>query len=160
MSTIQKVSQHVLAVLASVAFFALVPLVVYGSLVIPRAVSAADLGGPLNFVIIPLGGALLGLAISVVAFLPLSLLAERFGFRRWWHTLAFIAFLLAAIVVVAAVFLSYAGGQETNWLPALVCSSLALYLVGGFLIYLCCVGVFYRLSQTNLTGTKKGNHEG
>jgi hypothetical protein len=155
-STIQKVFQHVLAVLASVAFFALVPLVVYGSLVIPRAVSAADLGGPLNFVIIPLGGALLGLAISVVAFLPLSLLAERFGFCRWWRTVAFIAFLLATIVVVAAVFLSHAGGQKTNWLPALVCSSLALYLVGGFLIYLCCVGVFHRISQNHFSWGNKG----
>lgn len=145
MSTIRKVSQHTLAVLASVAFFALVPLALYGSWVIPRAVSAADLGGPLNFIIIPLGGALLGLAVSVVAFLPLSLLAGRFGFRRCLRTVAFISFLLTAFVVVAAVCFSRTGGQETNWLPALVCSALALYLVGGFFVYLCCVAVFRRM---------------
>lgn len=141
MSTIRNVSRHVIAVLACVAFFGLLPLVLYGSWVIPRAVSAADLGGPLNFVIIPLAGALLGLGISVVVFLPLNLLAERFNFRVWWRTVALLTFALTAIFVVAAVCLSRSGGQATRWLPVLVCTGLALYIVGGFFVYLCCVAI-------------------
>jgi hypothetical protein len=138
-------SDTLFAVLACVAFFGLVPLALYGSWVIPRAVSAADLGGPLNFVIIPLAGALLGLAISAVVFLPLSLLAERFSFRRWWCTVVLLTFSLVAIVVVASVCFSRAGGQPTRWLPVLVCTGLAFYLVGGFLVYLCCIAVCRRV---------------
>jgi hypothetical protein len=143
--TLRKVSRHVIAAIVCVAFFALAPLTLYGSWVIPRAVSAADLGGPLNFVIIPLAGALLGLAVSVVVFLPLSLLAERFSFRRWWRIVALLTFSLTAIVVVASVCFGRADGQPTPWLPVLVCTSLALYLVGGFFVYLCCVGLFRRM---------------
>ena len=145
MIALRKVSRHVFAVLTSIAFFALVPLVLYGSWVIPQAVSAADLGGPLNFVIIPLSGALLGLAIAVVIFLPLSLLAERYSFRRWWRILAFFIFTLTAVVAIAAVCFSRAGGQPTPWLPVLVCTALSLYLVGGFFVYLCCVAVCRRM---------------
>ena len=145
MTTIRKVSRHVFAVLACVAFFGLVPLVLYGSWVIPRAVSAANLGGPLNFVIIPLAGALVGVVISVVVCLPVSLLAERFSFRRWWRIVALLTFSLTAIVVVALVCFSRASGQSTAWLPVLVCTSLALYLVSGFFVYLCCVAVCRRM---------------
>ena len=141
MTAIRKASRHVFAVLACITFFALVPLALYGMWVIPRAVSAADLGGPLNFIIIPLAGALLGLAISVVVFLPLSLLAEYYSFRRWLRIVALLTFSLTAIVVVASVCFSREGGQPTPWLPVLVCVSLALYLVGGFFVYLCCVAV-------------------
>ena len=144
-TTIRKVSRHVFAVLACVAFFGLVPLVLYGSWVIPRAVSAANLGGPLNFVIIPLAGALVGVVISVVVCLPVSLLAERFSFRRWWRIVALLTFSLTAIVVVALVCFSRASGQSTAWLPVLVCTSLALYLVSGFFVYLCCVAVCRRM---------------
>ena len=53
MITLRKVSRHIFAVLACVVFFAVVPLALYGSWVIPRTISAADLGGPLNFVHYP-----------------------------------------------------------------------------------------------------------
>jgi hypothetical protein len=131
----------VFAVLACVAFFALVPLMLYGSWVIPRAVSTADLGGPLNFVLIPLAGSVLGLAVSIVIFLPLSLLAERYGIRHWCWLCAACTVALIPVVVVAALSVNRAGGQATRWLPVLVCTALALYLVAGFLIYLGCVAM-------------------
>jgi len=145
MPAIRKVSRHLFAALASVAFFAVVPLVVYGSWVIPRAVSAADLGGPLNFVIIPIAGGLLGAALSVVVFLPLSLVAERFSFRRCWRIVTLLTLSLTAIAVVAAVCFGRAAGKPTPWLLVLVCTSFVLYIVGGFFVYLCCVAVCRRM---------------
>jgi hypothetical protein len=141
MIALRKVSRHVISALACIAFFAVAPLVLYGT----WAFSAADIGGPLNFVIIPLAGALIGLTVSVVIFLPLSLLAERFTFRRWWRIVALLTFALTTIVVVATICFSRAGGQATPWLPVLVCTSLVLYLVGGFFVYLCCVAVCRRM---------------
>jgi hypothetical protein len=142
---IRKVAWHVLAVLCCVAFFAAVPLALYGSWVIPHAVSAEDLGGPLNFVIIPFVGALIGLAVSMMVFLPLSLVAERFGFRRWWQTVALLTGALTVCVVFAAVCVGPATAPVSGWLVLLIAASLGLYLVGGFFVYLCCIGVCHRV---------------
>jgi hypothetical protein len=143
--TIRKVARHVISVLCCIAFFAIVPLALYGSWVIPRAVSAADLGGPLNFFIIPFAGALIGLVISVVVFLPLSLVAEHFSFRRWWQTVALSTGVLTVIVVIAAVFAGPTEARVTGWLTLLIPAGLGLYLVGGFFVYLCCIGIGRRM---------------
>lgn len=136
MRTSLKVIRHILATLMSSAFFGIVPLVLYGSWVIPRAVTGADLGGPLNFVIIPVAGALLGLVTSTLFFLPLGLLAERFRFRRWLCTVTFLALSLTAAVVIAAFCLGRSSERPSPWPGILVFTSLALYPVGGFFLYL------------------------
>jgi hypothetical protein len=142
---IQKLGRHVFAVLVCVLFFALVPLVLYGSWAFSRAVSAADLGGPLNFVIIPLAGALLGLAVSVVVFLPLSLLAERFSFRRWWQVVASLTGALIPGVILGAIFVGPADAPVTGWFVVLLSASVGLFIVGGFFVYLSCIGICRRL---------------
>ena len=145
MTKFQKVFRHLFAILACAVFLGLLPLVLYCSLVIPRAVSAADLGGPLNFVIIPIAGTLFGAVISVVIFLPLSLLAERFGFRRWLRIVTLLTFALTGIVVVASLCFSRADGQPAPYLPILLCASLTLYIISGFFVYLSCIAIYRRM---------------
>lgn len=81
----------------------------------------------------------------MMVFLPLSLVAERFGFRRWWQTVALLAGALTVCVVFAAVCTWPATAPVSGWLVLLIAASLGLYLVGGFFVYLCCIGVCHRV---------------
>src|SRR6185503_14459152 len=72
-------------------------------------------------------------------FSPLSLLAERFGFRRWWRIVTLLTFALTGIVVVASLCFSRADGQPAPYLPILLCASLTLYVISGFFVYLSCI---------------------
>ena len=140
-TTKRRVVRHVLAVMSSTAFLAVVPVILYGALI----VWSGDMGGPLNLVIIPVGSALIGFAISLVAFLPFSLLAERFGFRRWLQVAGVSAGSLTALVVPAWIYIGITK-TESRW-PGLFSAggSVCLYLVGGFFVYLCCLGVCRRV---------------
>ncbi|HTG45621.1 MAG TPA: hypothetical protein VK633_13945, partial [Verrucomicrobiae bacterium] len=86
-----------------------------------------------------------GLAVSVVVFLPLGLVAEHLGFRHWWQTLAILTALLVVVVVVAAVYAWSPSGPTIDWPVLLIWASLGLYLVGGFFVYLCSIGICRRM---------------
>lgn len=98
MFTIIKFSlgSHLLALSCSTAFLSVAPLALYVGLV----VWANDLGGPLNFFIIPAVSALFGLVVGVAIFLPLSLLAQRGNFRYAVKAVATMTATLALIVAL------------------------------------------------------------
>jgi hypothetical protein len=115
----------------------------YGGLI----VWTGDLGGPLNLVIIPVMSAIIGLGISLVAFLPLSLLAERFGFRRWLQTVGGLSAALAGVVVLAWIFI-VSMKLQNHWLRTfLVVGGLCIYLTGGLFVYMCCLAICKKMQS-------------
>jgi len=144
-TTKRRVVRHILSIICSTGFLAAMPFTLYCAWVIPPAVSAADLGGPLNFVIIPLMGGIVGAVISVVGFLPLSLLAERFSFPRWLQAVGASAALLTLILISVWIY-GGAPNAAPPWAGWLVLgTSICLYAVGGFFAYLCCLAVCRRV---------------
>ena len=138
---------HILASICSAGFLAFLPLALYCAWVIPAAVSAADLGGPLNFIIIPLLGGLVGIALSIVVYFPLSLLAVRFNFTRWFRLVGILTALLTLIVLSALIWGGISNAQHHCWPASLVIGSImCLYAVGGFFVYLSCHAVFRKMS--------------
>ncbi len=110
----------------------------YGALI----VWSDDLGGPLNQVIIPVASASIGFTISVVAFLPLSLFAERCGFRRWLPLAAGVSVgALVAVVTPSWIFLGIAKTESQRLGLVSTVGGVGLYLVGGFFLYLCCLAI-------------------
>ena len=134
-------SRHILALFCSTGFLAAVPVALYGGLI----VWSGDLGGPLNLVIIPLTSAIIGFVISLAAFLPCSLLAERSGFPRCQHIVGRLSGVLTAVAVVGWIFVGTMNPQN-HWLGLfLVVGSVCLYFVGGFFVYLSCLAVCRRV---------------
>lgn len=137
---------HILAIICSAGFRAFLPLALYCVWVIPAAVSAADLGGPLNFIIIPVLGGLVGVALSIVVYFPLSLLVVRFNFSRWFRVVGILTALLTLIVLSALIWGGISNSQH-HWPAWLVIGSImCLYAVGGFFVYLSCHAVFRKMS--------------
>ena len=134
-------SRHILALFCSTGFLAVVPVALYGGLI----VWSGDLGGALNLVIIPLTSAIIGFVISLVAFLPCSLLAERSSFRRSQRMVGRLLGVLTAVAVVGWIFVGTMKPQN-HWLGLfLVVGSVCLYFGGGFFVYLCCLAVCRRV---------------
>ena len=133
-SILRRAAGHLLAVLFSSGFFAVLTLVLYFAWVYPPAVSGYDLGGPLLWVIFPAMGSGVGTVASLIAFLPLSLLAERLVFHRWLLAAGYFAAILVVLAVCAWVRRG-ASTEEPPWtdLPVLI-SSVLLYAVGGFFV--------------------------
>jgi len=132
-----KRKRHILALLCSSGFLAVVPFALYVGLI----VWANDLGGPLNLVIIQAASAIIGFGVGVVGFLPLSLLAERLNFGRWVQMVGALSAVLT-MVVVSAWIVALTVKPKNHWLiPFSVGASLVLYIVGGFFVYLCCLAV-------------------
>jgi hypothetical protein len=140
-----RIISHIIAVLFTASLCAALALTLYCAWVIPGAVSAADLGGPLNFVIIPIMGGLVGVTISVFTFLPLGLLAEKFNYRRWFQVVASLGGVIA-LVVIGGWFSGEELKTESRWSGSLfIVGSMCLFYIGAFLAYLSCLGVCRRL---------------
>ena len=136
-NSLRRTIRHVLGVLCSAGFLAVAPVVLYGGLI----VWSRDLGGPLNFIIIPVASGIVGFGVSLTAYLPLGLLAERFNFKRWLQLVGGLSGLLTVVVVVAWILFTTMK-QGSHWLGLFSAwASLCLYLVVGFFIYLCSLGV-------------------
>jgi hypothetical protein len=129
--------RHILALLCSTGFLAVVPSALYAGLI----VWSNDLGGPLNLIIIPAVSAVIGFGVSLVVFLPLSLLAERAGCHRWLQILGGFSGVLTTVVVLAWTALIAVKPKNQSLLLFSVAASLSLYLFGGFLVYLCSLAV-------------------
>jgi len=84
----------------------------------------------LNLIIIPATSAIIGLGISLVAFLPIGLLAESSSFQRWQQIVGGLFVALAALVILGWVFVKPIKPQNRGFLAA---GGFSLYLVGGFL---------------------------
>jgi hypothetical protein len=144
-TTKSRIISHIIAVLFTASLCAALALTFYCAWVIPGAVSAADLGGPLNFVIIPIMGGLVGVAISVFTFLPLGLLAERFNYRRWFQVVASLCGVLALVVIAGWFSVEDLKAESRLSGSHLIVGSMCLCYVGSFLAYLSCLGVCRRL---------------
>jgi 4-amino-4-deoxy-L-arabinose transferase-like glycosyltransferase len=124
--------------LCSIGLMTLIPTASYVGLI----VWSGDLGGPLNLVFIPAMSAVIGFVISLLIFLPLSLLVENSDFQRWWRTVGFVSFALIAIVVLArAVF----GARELQNRAYLFLGAMAAYVASGFFVYLCGLAIGTRI---------------
>jgi len=134
----RRLSRHFLAAACSTGFLTIVPIALYGVLI----VWSGDLGGPLNLVIVPVVSAIVGFVISLVVFVPVSLLAESSSLRRWQYVVAALLVALTGVVVVAWIFVR---GSTQQYRLFLLWGSFCLYVVGGFFIYLCCLAVCRRI---------------
>jgi hypothetical protein len=126
-------------------------MALYGALI----VWSGDLGGPLNLVIIPITSAIVGLGVSLVVFMPISLLAEYSSLQRWRQTVGGLLVALTAIGVLAWIFVGTIKPQNRVFLAV---GSVCLYFVGGFFVYLCCLAVCRRIwppSRSNLSGSAR-----
>jgi hypothetical protein len=119
----------------------LIPMALYVGLI----VWSGDLGGPLNLVFIPAMSAVFGLVISLLIFLPLSLLAENSDFKRWRRITGFVLLALIAIVVLAWTFF---GARELKNRAYLFLGAMAAYVVGGFFVYLCGLAIGTRFGES------------
>ena len=140
-TTAKHIGRHVVALFSSTCVLGIIPILAYAVLVI----WSGDLGGPLNLVIVPLLSGALGGAISVIAFFPLSLLAERFDFQRWLRFVGLSTVALTATAITGWIFTGVTKGTE-GWAGSVsFLASLGLFLIGGFLVYLCSLAFFRRI---------------
>jgi hypothetical protein len=130
--------RHALATFCSIGLMTFIPTASYVGLI----VWSADLGGPLNLVFIPAMSAVIGFVISLLIFLPLSLLAEKSNFQRLWRIAGFILSAPVAIVVLGwAVF----GARELQNRAYLFLGAMAVYVASGFFVYLCGLAIGTRI---------------
>ena len=146
----RRYSRHVFALVCSTGFLTIVPTALYGALI----VWSGDLGGPVNLVIIPVTGAIVGLGISLVVFMPISLLAESSSLQRWQRRVGGLLVALTSVGVLVWIFVGTIKPQNRWFLAVGVC----LYFVGGFFVYLCCLAVCRQIwppSGSNLSGSPR-----
>ena len=113
-------------------------MLLYGGLI----VCSNDLGGLLNLVLIPAISIIVGLAIGLVVFIPVGLVAEFFNFRIWDRVVAVLLILLTTLVIVGWAFV---GTLEIKNRGFLVLGSVCLYVVAGLFLHLCCLALCRRM---------------
>src|SRR3954469_15249023 len=138
--------RHCLALGCSVAFCSVTAFALYAVPVFADAKTAADLGGPLNFLIVPAFGWVAGAVLGLLFYLPLTLVAEVIDLRSRARpfggavsvlgiSLGLICFGLSAVVTVS----------WTTHRTLSVLWSATLYVFLGFLGYVTCIWVFRTL---------------
>ena len=137
-----RLIRHIIPLLRSTGFFAVVPVGLYGGLI----VWSNDLGGPLNLVIIPAAAAIIGFVVSLVVFFPVSLLAERLSLRRSLQIVRGFLVALTVVVVLAWMLVVIAKPNKHCLVLFSLGVSLSLYLLSGFFVYLCGLAVGGRIS--------------
>ena len=96
----------------------------------------------MNLVLIPALSAVIGFVISLLIFLPLSLLIENSDFQQWWRIVGFVLSALIAIVILAwAVF----GARALQIRAYLFLGAMAAYVASGFFLYLCGLAIGTRI---------------
>jgi hypothetical protein len=70
--------RHLFAAACSAVFVAAGPVIAYGVLVVVGVAFYGDMGGPLNFIIVPVLSVFLGVATTLLVYVPLCL-----GFEFW-----------------------------------------------------------------------------
>jgi len=131
-TTKQRINPHVLASICSTGFLTIVPIIFYGGMII----SSGDIGGPLNFIIIPMASAILGIIVSLVFFLPVSFLAKRFGLRLWQRATGILASLLLITVIALWVHFGITKPQSHEAILAFLICHFSFYFLGGFFVFL------------------------
>lgn len=125
--------RHLLAAACSTVFVAAVPVIAYGVLVIVGIAFYGDMGGPLNFVIVPMLSVFLGLATTLLVYAPLCLGCEFW--RRhsrvpvWLPPLPFFA---GSLLFFSALFLQV---PPPPLVHIAVATALSAFFTVGFCIY-------------------------
>jgi hypothetical protein len=126
------------AAIFTIAFVAAVPVLAYGAIVAASVVRTGDFGGPLNFIIIPVVGA----SIGVVFFLSFAILATIFrrkrGYQAWLPLTVF-------AVGFTTVFFWCAPRMQTLSSAFLLAGVIALWIALACVIYLATFAVVIRL---------------
>jgi hypothetical protein len=121
--------RHILAISGATGFCTLVPTILYGTLI----VCSRDIGGPLNLILIPATSAVVGLILSLVIFLPMSLVAEKTSLRNWLLAVGALLVVLAVPVLLAWMYVRTLKSQHRLHL---VMGSVSVYIVAAFFVYL------------------------
>jgi hypothetical protein len=78
---------HVLASVICVVIFTATPIVLYGLIVVISMIANGDMGGPLNFIIVPVFSVILALFTTFILLLPITAtlqwISSRLKFSRW-----------------------------------------------------------------------------
>ena len=135
-------ARHIVATVCSTSFLSLVPLALYVTLI----VWSNDLGGPLNLILIPMVSAAIGLVISLVAFVPLSLLAENSKLTVWLLIVGGLSLGLTVAAISGWFFVRSVSHQGRVFL---LVGSATAYVVGGFFVYLCSLAASSRIWPTS-----------
>jgi hypothetical protein len=130
--------RHAFATICSAGLMTLIPTVLYAGLI----VWSGDLGGPLNVVVIPAISAVIGFVISLLIFLPLSMVAENSNLQRWCRIVGLVLSVLTAIVILAWVAFGTIGLKNRAYL---FLGMAAAHVVSGFFVYLCGLAIGSRL---------------
>ena len=128
--TLVNVAGHAFAGGATIVLVAAVPIVLYGALVLVGIIMQGDPGSPLNFILVPIGSLLLGLACAA-AFVPISLIALQFG------RAAILAPVAVAVLIFVAweLFVTRPGSLDTLVFHS-IGAGLGLFVGLAFLVYL------------------------
>jgi hypothetical protein len=137
-STTAILRRHILAIFGATAFCTLVPTILYGTLI----VWSRDIGGPLNLILIPATGAVVGLMLSLVIFLPMSLVAEKASLRNWLSAVGALLVVLAVPTILAWMF---ARTLKPQYRLYLVMGSVSVYIVAAFFVYLAALALPSRI---------------
>ena len=78
---------HLLASMICVVVFTASPIVLYGLIVLISMIENGDMGGPLNFIIVPVFSIILALFTTFILLLPITAtlqwISSRLKFSRW-----------------------------------------------------------------------------
>ena len=143
----QTAVPHIAAGLCVSGFFAALTLILYFALVLPSAVSAHDLGGPLLLIIVPVIGGSAGVCVSTFAFFPISLLALKRGFRVWLLVSGSLAAPLTPTVLAALVYRTASGTEQPGADLLILVGSICFFGIAGLFVYLGCFAVIRRAIQ-------------
>lgn len=136
-TTAKRIGRHVAALFFSTCVLGAIPVMAYAA----QVIGSGDPGGPLNLILVPLLSVVLAGAVSVFVFLPLSLFAEQFGFQRWMRFTGISTVALTITCVIGWICAGATNGGK-GWAGFIsMLASMGLFLVGGFLVYLCCIAV-------------------
>lgn len=126
-------ARHLLAGACSTGFLALIPVLIYGGLMLVGIVFYGDMGGLLNIIVVPLMAVALGVAMTVLVYAPLS-----FAFEVWRRR-GRLPILMPPLLVFAGTSLLLSAVLLKAPPAALIHVSLALglaaYVATGFSIY-------------------------
>lgn len=130
-SLLVKVLPHILASIICLVIFTATPIVLYGLLVVIGIIFYGDMGGPLNFIIVPVFSVALAIVTTFVILLPITAtlqwLSSRLKFSRWIPLLAIFPASFIVFVVIAF----------TVFKPEDMSSTLAFLLIWCFIGSVC-----------------------
>lgn len=127
-----RVGRHFLAAICSTISIAAILIISYGLLVIVGVIFYGDMGGPLNFILVPLLSFVLGFLMTFVVYLPMSLCFE------FWRKHSRLSIWLPPLIAFAVLFLGLLAWFLYflhSWVPFIAAAALSAFVSNGFAVY-------------------------